>query len=161
MVIAGRARGPPRYVRGQRIAFAHRLVATTDRAFTFVTKDGPLARFVRLDVVPRLLPALMQHAAVKRFFFRTVSQIEIEYHASALSAGRAGDVRGGDRLPWAPDNFAPLASLDWQAHVYGKVNGVGEACKALGLPLHSLPWNEAAERSGLERDALYLVRPDG
>src|SRR5213078_3533210 len=33
----------------ERVAFAKRLVATTDRAFTFVTKDGPLARRVRLE----------------------------------------------------------------------------------------------------------------
>ena len=31
----------------ERIAFARKLVATTDRVFTFVTKQGKLARFVR------------------------------------------------------------------------------------------------------------------
>ena len=36
----------------ERIAFARRLVATTDRAFTGVTSDGPIARRVRLNVVP-------------------------------------------------------------------------------------------------------------
>ena len=39
----------------ERIAFARRLVATTDRAFTGVTSDGALARRVRLNVVPPLL----------------------------------------------------------------------------------------------------------
>src|SRR5207244_10478653 len=42
----------------ERIAFAERLVATTDRAFQLVTSDGPLARFVRLHVVPRVLPPM-------------------------------------------------------------------------------------------------------
>ncbi len=39
----------------ERIAFARRLVATTDRAFTTVTSSGSLARFVRLSELFRLL----------------------------------------------------------------------------------------------------------
>ena len=40
----------------ERIAFARRLVATTDQAFTGVTSSGAIARLVRLHVVPLLLP---------------------------------------------------------------------------------------------------------
>ena len=40
----------------ERIAFARQLVQTTDRAFTFVTDDGLVARWVRLRLVPRILP---------------------------------------------------------------------------------------------------------
>src|SRR5207244_9004363 len=36
----------------ERIAFARRLVATTDRAFTAVTSSGPIARRMRMNVVP-------------------------------------------------------------------------------------------------------------
>ena len=62
---------------------------------------------------------------MRRFLFRTVSQIGVQYRHSPLSEGAAGSVRGGDRLPWVEtganeDNFAPLASLDWQVHVYGE-----------------------------------------
>jgi 2-polyprenyl-6-methoxyphenol hydroxylase-like FAD-dependent oxidoreductase len=147
---------------GERIAFAQRLVATTDRAFTFVTNEGPIARFVRLEVVPRLIPAVMRLDAVRRYMFRTVSQIMIRYRDSPISAGRAGKVHGGDRLPWVDDNFAPLASLQWQVHVYGEAReGLGEACFALALPLHRFPWSPAAAHAGLRQDALYLVRPDG
>jgi 2-polyprenyl-6-methoxyphenol hydroxylase-like FAD-dependent oxidoreductase len=163
MVIAERA--PDRLLdtyETERIAFARRLVATTDRAFTFVTRDGAIARFMRLNVVPRLLPAVMKLEAARRFLFRTVSQIEIEYRSSALSSGRAGRVRGGDRLPWVPDNFAPLASLDWQVHVYGTArDGLADTCRKLGLALHIFAWTEVAHRAGLARDALYVVRPDG
>jgi 2-polyprenyl-6-methoxyphenol hydroxylase-like FAD-dependent oxidoreductase len=146
----------------ERIAFAQRLVATTDRAFTFVSQDGPMARMVRLELVPRILPQIMAHETARRFMFRTISQIEIEYRSSALSSGRAGEVHGGDRLPWIPDNFAPLASLEWQAHVYGDARpGIGEACRSLDLPLHVFPWTAMAERAGVARGAIYLVRPDG
>jgi hypothetical protein len=163
MVLAGRA--PDDVLdtyETERIAFAQRLVATTDRAFTFVTNDGPLARLVRLELVPQILPRIMAHESARRFMFRTISQIEIEYRSSALSAGRAGEIHGGDRLPWIPDNFAPLASLEWQAHVYGDLRpGIADACRSLGLPFHVFPWTDVAEHAGVARDAIYLVRPDG
>ena len=151
----------------ERIAFAQRLVATTDRLFTLATARGRVARFVRTHLVPRIAPLAVQLPAVRRLMFRTVSQIWINYRRSALSAGTAGRVRGGDRLPWLPDvggadNFAPLASLDWQVHVYGEPpNAIQSGCRELGIPLHRFSWTAVAERAGLLRGALYLVRPDG
>jgi 2-polyprenyl-6-methoxyphenol hydroxylase-like FAD-dependent oxidoreductase len=153
----------------ERIAFAKRLVATTDRVFTFATRDGFIARRVRLDAVPRIVPALMNRTAVRRFAFRTVSQTLLDYRRGELSEGKAGSVRGGDRLPWVrqkngsgADNFEPLTSLDWQLHVYGEVSPeLATTCSHLGLTLHSFPWSGGAEEAGLEQDAAYLVRPDG
>jgi 2-polyprenyl-6-methoxyphenol hydroxylase-like FAD-dependent oxidoreductase len=148
----------------ERIAFARRLVATTDRAFTLVTSRGPLARRIRVDVVPRIFPVLASFSAVRRLMFRTISQIQVGYRGSPLSEGRAGRVRAGDRLPWveAVDNFAPLASLDWQAHVYGEpARELAATCRARALALHAFPWRTDMEQIGLAREALYLVRPDG
>jgi hypothetical protein len=151
----------------ERIAFARRLVATTDRVFAAVTKQGPIAAFVRTRLVPLVAPLLVRLPPPRRFLFRTVSQIGVHYRNSPLSVGAAGAVRGGDRLPWvqtAPgeDNFAPLASLDWQAHVYGEPrSGVAEACAELRLALHPFAWQPAMRRAGLRRGALYLIRPDG
>jgi hypothetical protein len=146
----------------ERIAFARSLVDSTDRAFTFVTHDGPLARFVRTRLVPLVVPAIVASAAGRRAMFRRLSQIAIQYRDSALSSGCAGRVCGGDRLPWVPDNFAPLASLQWQAHVYGDASAaMRAACERAGLPLHQMPWSDGANRAGFERGALYVVRPDG
>src|SRR5262249_61147727 len=47
----------------ERIGFARRLVATTDRAFTLVTKQGAVARWVRTRLVPLILPLLLRLAA--------------------------------------------------------------------------------------------------
>jgi 2-polyprenyl-6-methoxyphenol hydroxylase-like FAD-dependent oxidoreductase len=151
----------------ERIGFARRLVATTDRAFTLVTMQGAVARWVRTRLVPVILPLLMRLAPVRRFLFRTVSQIGVNYRNSPLSVGAVGAVRGGDRLPWVEtgpgqDNFAPLGSLTWQVHVYGAPrSGVAEACAGLRLPLHLFEWRQEMRRAGLLRAALYLVRPDG
>jgi 2-polyprenyl-6-methoxyphenol hydroxylase-like FAD-dependent oxidoreductase len=151
----------------ERIGFARRLVATTDRGFTLVTKQGGVARWVRTRLVPLVAPLLLRLPAVRRFLFRTVSQIGVNYRNSPLSAGAAGAVRGGDRLPWVEtrpgqDNFAPLASLAWQVHVYGEPRGgLAEVCAELRLPLHLFAWQQGMRRAGLRRSALYLVRPDG
>jgi 2-polyprenyl-6-methoxyphenol hydroxylase-like FAD-dependent oxidoreductase len=151
----------------ERIAFANRLVATTDRIFTFATKQGFTARFVRTRIFPVLAAVLFRLPAVRRYLFRTASQIGINYRKSRLSTGAAGTVHGGDRLPWVettpgPDNFTPLASLSWQVHLYGDARaGVAEACAEVGLPLHVFTWQPAMRPAGLVRGALYLVRPDG
>jgi 2-polyprenyl-6-methoxyphenol hydroxylase-like FAD-dependent oxidoreductase len=150
----------------ERIAFALRLVATTDQAFTAVTSSGTVARLIRLHLVPLLLAPIYSLKAARSFIFRTVSQTAVNYRESSLSQGRAGTVHGGDRLPWVKledtDNFAPLTSLDWQVHVYGESTAELEtACQDRKLPVHVFPWSAAVRRSGLRRNAVYLVRPDG
>jgi 2-polyprenyl-6-methoxyphenol hydroxylase-like FAD-dependent oxidoreductase len=151
----------------ERIAFARQLVATTDRAFTLVTRRGIVARMIRTRIVPIVVPVLFRLGPVRRLMFRTVSQIQVKYPTSALSAGEAGKVRGGYRLPWVKlaaggDNFAPLTSIAWQVHVYGDTGaGVKEACGELSVPLHQFDWESRMERAGFQSGALYLVRPDG
>jgi hypothetical protein len=149
----------------ERIAFAKRLVATTDRAFVVVTARGRVARLIRTKIVPAIAPIALRMTAVQRFFFRTVSQIEIEYRSSPISEGRAGGIEAGDRLPWIDlgnrkDNFAPLGSIAWQVHVYGDAD-LTAGCAALGLAFYRFAWQPAMDAAGLMRDALYLVRPDG
>jgi hypothetical protein len=153
----------------ERMAFANRLVETTDRAFVVATKNGGIARRMRLHVVPRVLPPLVKLQRVRRFMFRTVSQTGIHYHASPLSLGSVGGVRAGDRLPWIPkatkdgrDNHSALSSLDWQVHVFSGANPMLRlACEERRIPIHTFEWSPAAKAAGMKRDAYYLVRPDG
>jgi 2-polyprenyl-6-methoxyphenol hydroxylase-like FAD-dependent oxidoreductase len=155
----------------ERIAFARRLVASTDRAFMFVNARGSLATFVRTQIVPHLLPMLFRCAAVRRMAFRTVSQIAIHYPQSALSQGPSCTHQGGERLPWVPfkdaagtdsDNFLCLKTLQWQVHCYGEAKpALRQLCDTRGLALHIFPWNTAACEGGLSKNAAYVVRPDG
>jgi 2-polyprenyl-6-methoxyphenol hydroxylase-like FAD-dependent oxidoreductase len=150
----------------ERIAFAQRLVKTTDQAFTAVTSRGPIARFVRLDLVPALLPPLFSFLPMARLLFRTVSQTNVNYRKSPLSEGHTGSIHGGDRLPWVKigdaDNFAPLTALDWQVHVYGEAaQDLQKICADRVLPLHAFPWHTDMAHAGLHRNAAYLLRPDG
>jgi 2-polyprenyl-6-methoxyphenol hydroxylase-like FAD-dependent oxidoreductase len=149
----------------ERIGFARKLVASTDRAFTFATGQGALAAFIRTRLAPIVMPILFSFEVVRRFAFRTVSQTQINYRGGPLSRGTAGRVQGGDRLPWVAadgvDNFAPLTSVDWQVHVYGEASPALAAwCAQHKLPLHVFAWRPQHAGAGLARDALYLLRPD-
>jgi hypothetical protein len=149
----------------ERIGFARKLVATTDRVFSFATKEGRLAGFVRTRIAPVLFPIAVGFDAVREFMFRTVSQVMVNYRNGPLSRGTAGQVQGGDRLPWAPaqgiDNFDSLTRMDWQVHVYGSTSAELNAwCAARNLPLQVFAWRSEYEKAGLARDALYLLRPD-
>ncbi len=148
----------------ERIPFARSLVRTTDRVFEAVVGRGLFSRLVRSVFAPVILPLALRFAAARRAQFRLVSQVRITYREGPLSDGSAGAVHAGDRLPWVEGagNFAPLASLEWQVHLYGTAPAPIRAFAAsVDLPLHEWPWTRAARRAGLERDAIYLVRPDG
>lgn len=153
----------------ERIAFARRLVATTDRVFKAASSDSHFAEWARTQLLPRVLPRAMSTRLGKHLLFEAVSQIGIEYRDSAWAEGRAGAVHAGDRLPWvAParvgdaDNFTPLASLDWQLHVYGaRSSDLASTCGAYRIALHAFPFDAAAKDASLEDGAVYLVRPDG
>ena len=148
----------------ERSRFARRLVATTDRVFTFVTADGLLARQVRTRVAPRVVPRLFGMHAARTFLFRTVAQLSLQYRHSPLSEGVVGAVHGGDRLPWAGSdaaNFAPLRDPQWQVHVYGTAAAaLAQWCHDHQLPLHVFPWLPAYAACGLTQNAMYLLRPD-
>jgi 2-polyprenyl-6-methoxyphenol hydroxylase-like FAD-dependent oxidoreductase len=149
----------------ERIGFARRLVATTDRVFSFATAEGRLADILRTRIAPILFPKAIAFEAVREYIFRTVSQITLNYRGGPLSAGSAGHVHGGDRLPWVPidgkDNFEPLAAMNWQVHVYGSAGvELADWCHGHDVPLHVFDWRPEHEAAGLARDAIYLLRPD-
>ncbi len=144
----------------ERIGFARRLVATTDRAFSVATAQGSTADFVRTRIFPLIAKSVLSQGPAREFMFRTVSQITLNYRGSPLSVGKAGRVEAGDRLPWVRVADLP-ASLDWQARIYGEPpEALALWCRTHGLELLSLPWSEAAAEAGLRQDALYLLRPD-
>jgi 2-polyprenyl-6-methoxyphenol hydroxylase-like FAD-dependent oxidoreductase len=150
----------------ERIRFARRLLATTDRGFRLATTPGLFAALLRTRLVPSLLEGMTRLEAMRNYLFRTVSQINVNYRGSPLSRGSAVQVHSGDRLPWVhvdgQDNLTTLCELNWQAHVYGKAEpNLTTWCRAREIPLHVFPWREAYETAGLERDAVYLLRPDG
>jgi 2-polyprenyl-6-methoxyphenol hydroxylase-like FAD-dependent oxidoreductase len=165
-VLAGRA--PDKLLdsyEAERIGFARRLVATTDRVFSFVTAEGRMADILRTRIAPVLIPKITQFEIAREYLFRTVSQITLNYRRGPLSRGVAGHVHGGDRLPWVSiggkDNFETLGAMTWQVHVYGTPWDELEVwCANRNVPLHIFEWQSKHEEAGLARDAIYLLRPD-
>jgi 2-polyprenyl-6-methoxyphenol hydroxylase-like FAD-dependent oxidoreductase len=149
----------------ERIAFAQRLVQTTDRVFTLATAEGRIASLLRTRITPIAIPTLAKFEAVRDFLFRTVSQITINYRHCSFNAGEAGVIHGGDRLPWVvaegTDNYEPLVHTVWQVHVYGRVKpDLAAWCQEHDVPLHVFTWRSEYEEAGIIRDTLYLLRPD-
>ncbi|HEX4605151.1 MAG TPA: FAD-dependent monooxygenase, partial [Candidatus Angelobacter sp.] len=128
----------------ERIAFARTLVATTDRLFQLGVSKGAQARMARGIILRYIAPVLLRFRAARKAQFRLVSQTRIHYRdSSLLSCGTAGEIHGGDRLPWinTQNNFQPLNSLDWQIHVFGAVT---DALRVLAnrwnVPVFSFAW---------------------
>ncbi len=148
----------------ERIAFARDLVATTDRMFQMVVSEGLSGKLFRTIVMPTAVPLATAFRAGRRTLFRLASQIAIQYPDSALSGGKAGEVRGGDRLPWVPslNNFEPLRQRGWQIHVYGEpAHELTQLAGERAIPLHTLDFVDEAKQAGLLRNGSYLIRPDG
>lgn len=149
----------------ERQTFARKLVDTTDRLFTFVTTEGTFADFVKTRIAPVFMSIAYKIDSVREFMFRLISQTTLNYHGSPLSEGEAASTKGGDRLPWvscgSSDNYAPLADIGWQVHVYGTAKPDLQAwCVQYRIPLYVFEWTHAHHKAGLAQDAVYLLRPD-
>jgi 2-polyprenyl-6-methoxyphenol hydroxylase-like FAD-dependent oxidoreductase len=147
----------------ERIAFARKLVATTDRGFTLASADGPIADFIRTRVLPVVLPAAAHFSAFREWAFRTVSQTLINYRDDSFSVGKAGTIAGGDRLPWLPEagNYEPLAEIAWQVHIYGTpTDAMAAWCAANHVQLHAFDWRDDFGAKGFTENAAFLIRPD-
>jgi 2-polyprenyl-6-methoxyphenol hydroxylase-like FAD-dependent oxidoreductase len=150
----------------ERISFARKLVASTDKAFDAMVGGGLRGTFTRAVLVPYLVPLMAGFSGLRRKIFTTVSQVTINYRHSSLSEGKAGHLEGGDRLPWISepqsDNHKCLQRMNWQVHIYGDASPafVSEV-KALGVDLYAFPDKASARKAGIKPDGAYLIRPDG
>lgn len=84
----------------ERNPVAEQLLRFTDRLFTEVTHYSFFSQILKRLVLPNLLPVVNRVSAMRRTWFRAVSQIQISYRRSSLSQGRGGNVRAGDRFPY-------------------------------------------------------------
>jgi len=117
---------------------------------------------------PVLIPmAIAFCAGFASLCFRTISQITLNYRRGPLSRGAAGQIHGGDRLPWAPIDGVGQFRL-------AANNGLGKVhvlrlgqrrtrCMVRGSKTYRFKYSTgdpSMRWAGLARDALYLLRPD-
>jgi hypothetical protein len=159
-------------------------VKTTDRLFDIATNTNALWEYLREHLIPGLLrwavgakttPATPEAATraqrkapfLPALLFGLISQTRVSYPHSPLSRGRAGRVKGGDRLPFVPSpegsNFDSLRDARPQVHVYGTPSADVQAWtrRQNAMELKVFPYSPAAGEAGLQQDAVYLIRPDG
>jgi 2-polyprenyl-6-methoxyphenol hydroxylase-like FAD-dependent oxidoreductase len=150
----------------ERRAFALKIVTSTDAGFTTLTSKGIFPHILRNWLIPYLVPLAVKFEQVRTQIFRGSSQLICNYRGSSLSQEDAkGVVQSGDRLPWITmgqeDNFPPLRDIDWQIHVYGETRPlVEEWAQRMNIKVSVYPWEEQYVKTGLIKDAVYLLRPD-
>jgi 2-polyprenyl-6-methoxyphenol hydroxylase-like FAD-dependent oxidoreductase len=167
------------------------VLRVTDRATSIATSESRITRLLRTQLVPRLAPLVLRSARPRRYGFRTVAQLRIQYrHSPAVQEGEPALTQGpkaGDRLPdarlvrdgqtgWLHDAVAaPSLHLllcgphdGWPADQLAALQERYDGLVAVHrLVRHAAPGalhdlhGQAFERLGVDRAAQYLVRPDG
>ncbi|WP_312239897.1 FAD-dependent monooxygenase [Pantoea sp.] len=150
----------------ERQAFAMRLVNTTDKAFSLISAKNSVAGVVRTRLFPVFARTLNHSPKLQQRMFRILSQIRLNYRHSSLCEGKAGEVCGGDRLPWVKtaeeDNYHSLKLMRWQLHLYGEATpALQRWCAEAPLPLSVFSWTTDHHQAGLMENGAYLIRPDG
>ena len=166
----------------ERMRVAQRLLHTTDRIFMFVVADTWLSRLLRTKILGNIAALAMKRERVKRFFFRTISQIGISYRASRLSQTLPGlpdsAPHAGDRFPWlqlrlrdhgpVQDLFEMLDDTRFNLILIGQTTAKLPELEPL-VRTHIIPTdaiNEATNEAALIHanisvPSFYLLRPDG
>ena len=87
----------------ERLPNAKRLLQTTDRMFNLAAGTDWLVNVIRTTVFPPMAKFILSFDAIKRRFFRLISQIGITYRDHSLSAHDGDEyfeVKAGDRMPY-------------------------------------------------------------
>jgi 2-polyprenyl-6-methoxyphenol hydroxylase-like FAD-dependent oxidoreductase len=149
----------------ERRKFALKLVLSTDKAFKYITAKGWTGKLVRDFMIPYIVPKLLTWSLTRKIFFKTISQITVNYRGSKLCAGKISKLAPGDRLPWlnseGVDNFQYL-DKNWQLHYFGTQHDEAKFLSdKLTIKLINIPFSKHAKSSNFKLNTFYLIRPDG
>jgi hypothetical protein len=153
----------------ERWPISQRLLTFTDRLFSVGASANPWIIGLRNFFLPRLAPQVVGEPKLRTMLFRFVSQLGVRYRKSPMidQQGRfAAGPHPGDRAPDAPLEGGTLFARLAQSHHQLLVFGGDPPRLPAGLPplvTHRIDDGArvAFERYGVEKSALYLVRPDG
>jgi 2-polyprenyl-6-methoxyphenol hydroxylase-like FAD-dependent oxidoreductase len=175
----------------ERLPVGRFVLRFSDRASSIAISDSRIVRLIRTQIAPRLVPRLVRFGRGRRFGFRTISQLAINYRDSPSVKEGAPPLRrgpkAGDRLPdarverngrpgWLHEALAgpscqlllcgPPAAWDGEqlaaiADAYRDVVAVHRLTREDAAGVIYDVDGEAFAHLGLEVEAQYLVRPDG
>ena len=148
----------------ERIAFARRLVHTTDRIFMLATAEGGSPEIIRTRVVPIVFPAVTRWVLPR---VPVPDRVADHDQLPQLRAERGPRGRRPRRRPLALGHGRWARQLRF-AECHGLAGASTAApgalrswCRQQGLPLRELAWRPQYGEAGFAQDALYLIRPDG
>lgn len=86
----------------ERMPVARKLLATTDRFFSFINSQSLINRFFRNQILLKLIQFLWKKESFREFSFKTISQLGIDYRNSKINfkLSKASNIKAGDRLPF-------------------------------------------------------------
>ncbi|HRH44893.1 MAG TPA: FAD-dependent monooxygenase [Pyrinomonadaceae bacterium] len=156
----------------ERLENAKNLLKTTDRMFNFLAGDAWFTNLIRDHIFPRLMGTALSIEAVRKEFFRTISQIGINYRRHVLSQ-HIGDedfnVKAGDRLPYFLVNGASIFDNLREPKFHLLVFSDGESdfheiknnVESKTFDFHLIPiYPQVEEIFGSEKPFMILLRPD-
>ena len=166
----------------ERLPFAQKLVATTDRVFSLIVSHNIFRAIFIQHIFPAFLQIAVRTPKIKAFIFKTVSQIAVSYHESVLSHHASVGIfpnhapKPGERVPYIfyKDEIGKQTNI--QEKVDGKhfiivqfgqkneeidalVTRYKESILCLSIP-YAVEAKELYEAFGIEKDGYYLIRPD-
>ena len=84
----------------ERNPVAESLLKTTDKMFSIMSKNSKLDVFLRMYIIPAVVPSLMKVQVIRKELFKLISQTEISYEDSSLSEGKSRKIKAGMRFPY-------------------------------------------------------------
>lgn len=161
----------------ERLPFARNLVATTDRLFGLIVSGKWYHRWLRLYILPNLLPVFMRSQKIKLQLFKRVSQIGIKYINSDLTINRMMQtlsIKAGERFPYvctkdgesiyylmkAPSFHALFFALSPESSLGAELAEAAEEVGSLMKVINLSAEDKLKMDFQIKRDTVILVRPD-
>lgn len=89
----------------ERLPNAKLLVNTTDQIFQLGITKQPFIKFFRLNVFPIFVKKFSKMNFIRKFIYKVISQIKIDYFNSELSYGEVNQIKSGLRFPYFKINL--------------------------------------------------------
>ncbi|MBX7171499.1 MAG: FAD-dependent monooxygenase [Pyrinomonadaceae bacterium] len=156
----------------ERLENAENLLKTTDQIFNFAAGDAWFTNLIRTYIFPKIMGTALKIEAVRKEFFRRLSQIGINYRGHTLSR-HGGDknfeVKAGDRLPYflmdGVSIFDRLREPKFHILVFSDgendFHEIENELKNDAMDFQIIPlYPQVTEIFGSEKPFMILLRPD-
>lgn len=161
----------------ERLPVAKKLLSSTDRAFSIGTSDQWYMRFLRLRILPLVVPVFFKLKKWRMRIYKSLSQTGIRYINSDLTVIRMAEpltVKAGERLPFlktrdeeslydmltGPYFHALVFALNAEGTLVHDLHHLGRALTREVTIIDLSKEDAMIKHLGIKQDTVILVRPD-